>query len=81
MRLPKVAQGDGAKSRLLFAVIRIFSGFRAPDVVRTLFYREKFFGAAHRRHTHEVMRGESGWTVTERELIAAFVSHVNACRF
>ena len=81
MRLPNVERGDRLKSRLIFAVGRILSGFRVPDVVRTLLYREDFFGLHHNRHTQEVMRGESSWSVGERELFAAFVSNVNRCHF
>jgi hypothetical protein len=65
----------------MFSLIRLMSGFRAPDVVRTLAYRRDFFGAPHRRHTHAVMRGPSAWTVGERELFAAFVSRINHCHF
>jgi len=57
------------------------SGFRAPDVVRTLQYRPQFFGRPHRAHTHEAMRGASAWSVGERELFAAFVSRLNRCEF
>jgi hypothetical protein len=81
VRLKNVERGDGLKPRLLFGVIRLLSGFRAPDVVRTLMYRRPFFGEAHSRHTHEVMRGPSPWTIGERELFAAFVSDRNNCRF
>ena len=31
--------------------------------------------------THEAMRGPSTWSVGDRELMAAFVSKVNACEF
>ena len=81
MRFPKAERGEQLGTRLLFAVIRLFSGHRAPDVVRTLKHRAAFFGAPHSRHTHEVMRGESSWTVGERELYAAFVSRLNQCLF
>ena len=81
MRLKAVERGDSWGHRLLFAVIRMASGFRAPDVVRTLRYREAFFGLPHRTHTHAVMRGPSRWTVGERELFAAFVSRLNQCHF
>jgi hypothetical protein len=81
MRLSNVERGDGLKHRLLFKVIRVASGFRAPDVVRTLFYRKAFFGGPHARHTHAAMRGASEWSVAERELFAAFVSSLNQCRF
>ena len=81
MRLANVERGDGFASALLYGVIRIVSGFRAPDVVRTLRYRKKFFGAPHTAHTHAVMRGPSAWSVGERELFAAFVSNLNTRRF
>lgn len=81
MRLSNVERGDGLKHRLLFKLIGAMSGFRAPDVVRTLLYRRKFFGGPHARHTQMVMRGPSDWSVGERELFAAFVSSLNQCRF
>jgi hypothetical protein len=81
MRLAKVERGDGLRSRLLYAVIRVVSGHRAPDVVRTLRYRRHVFGAPHSEHTQAVMRGPSEWSVGERELFAAFVSRLNQCDF
>ena len=81
MRLSNVERGDGLGTRLLFGVIRAVSGFRAPDVVRTLKYHPAIFGAPHSRHTQAVMRGPSDWTVGERELFAAFVSRLNQCLF
>ena len=81
MRFPNVERGAGLKNRLLLAVIRLTSGFRAPDVIRTLLYRNRFFGRPHSTHTHAVMRGPSQWTVGERELFAAFVSRLNQCLF
>lgn len=81
MRLSNVERGDGLKHRALFGMIRVLSGYRAPDVVRTLNYRRKFFGEPHSAHTHAVMRGPSEWSLGERELFAAFVSDLNKCRF
>ena len=81
MRLNNVLRGDGLKPRLLFGVIRIASGYRAPDVVRTLMYRSDFFGRPHSAHTQAVMRGDSEWSIGERELFAAYVSRVSDCRF
>ena len=81
MRLKVVERGERLSDRLLYAVIRVVSGFRAPDVVRTLRYRRAFFGAPHSAHTQAVMRGPSAWTVGERELFAAFVSRLNQCLF
>jgi hypothetical protein len=80
MRL-KVAERGHVPDRALYAVIRAVSGFRAPDVVRTLRYRKAFFGGPHAAHTHAAMRGPSAWTVFERELFAAYVSRLNQCHF
>jgi hypothetical protein len=80
MRLKAVERGRLA-DRLFYGVIRVVSGFRAADVVRTLSYRPAFFGRPHRAHTQAVMRGASAWTVGERELFAAFVSRLNRCLF
>ena len=81
MRLRNVERGDRLPTRILYGVIRAVSGFRAPDVVRTLKYRQHLFGEHHTAHTHVVMRGQSAWTVAERELFAAFVSNLNKCHF
>ncbi len=81
MRLRNVEAGDRWGSKVLFRFIRLVSGFRAPDVVRTLRYHPAVFGDPHARHTHAVMRGPSDWTVGERELFAAFVSRLNQCLF
>jgi len=81
MRLANVERGDRVATRLLYRFIKTMSGFRAPDVMRTLRYRRAFFGGPHSAHTHAVMRGPSDWTVGERELFAAFVSRLNACHF
>ncbi len=81
MRFSNVERGDSLASRLLYGVIRVVSGFRAPDVVRTLRYRRHLFGQPNSAHTQEVMRGPSEWSVGERELFAAFVSRLNQCHF
>ena len=79
MRLPAVERGEKLSHRLLFRVVRVVSGHRAPDVVRTLKYRGALFG--DHMFFHQVMRGPSPWTIGERELFAAFVSKTNACEF
>ena len=81
MRLESVARGDRLSLRLLYGIVRIVSGFRAPDVVRTLRYRAHLFGRPHSAQTQAVMRGPSEWSVGERELFAAFVSRLNQCHF
>jgi hypothetical protein len=81
MRLNVLDHGHPLTTRALFALIRLLSGHRAPDVVKTLKYRPEFFGAAMSALFQEVMRGPSGWSVGDRELMAAYVSRVNACEF
>ena len=81
MRLETVAHGHTLGKKLVMVIIRLTSGFRAPDVVRTLLYRGKFFGRPQSKLTQAVMRGPSDWAVGERELFAAFVSSLNHCVF
>jgi hypothetical protein len=81
MRLNTVVRGDRLAARVLYALVRVVSGFRAPDVVRTLQYHPHLFGRPHSLHTQAVMRGPSEWSVGERELFAAFVSQINRCQF
>ena len=80
MRLPTVERGR-LRSRLLFAVIRVVSGFRAPDVLRTIFFRPEYFGTPFSQLVQATLRGPSEWSVGEREMFASFVSERNKCRF
>jgi hypothetical protein len=81
MRLQRVERGHRLRQKLILVLIRLTTRFRAPDIVRTLFYRPEFFGAAMNAWTHAVMRGPSKWTVAERELFAAVTSRLNHCPF
>jgi hypothetical protein len=81
MRLKKIERGQGIKARAFFGMIRALSGHRAPDVIRTIKYRPELWGAPFSDLTQEVMRGDSEWSVGERELFAGFVSHSNQCPF
>jgi hypothetical protein len=81
MRLKKIERGQALPHRLLFGMIRVVSGHRTPDVVRTLMYRKPWFGEHMNKLTQGIMRGPSEWTIGERELFAAFVSRVNQCPF
>jgi uncharacterized peroxidase-related enzyme len=68
-------------SKLKLAAIRVVSGERVPDVIRVMMYRSDFFGAPFCRYVQALLRGPSEWTLGERELFAAFVSHCNDCEF
>jgi hypothetical protein len=81
MRLGVLNHGHPLRTKALFAAIRVMSGLRAPDVVRTLKYRPDFFGALINEVFQEVMRGPSQWSIGDRELMAAYVSRVNSCEF
>ena len=53
----------------------------ALDVVKVLNYRPELFGRAFSSLTQVLLRGESAWAVGERELFAAYTSHLNKCPF
>jgi AhpD family alkylhydroperoxidase len=44
-------------------------------------YRPDFYGAPMKVLAHKAMRGPSGWSVGDRELMAAFVSKMNEGEF
>lgn len=81
MRLDVIDRGLSLRHKVLFALIRVVSGHRVPDVVRTLRYRADYFGQRMNAVFQEAMRGASEWSVGDRELMAAYVSHCNQCEF
>jgi hypothetical protein len=81
VRLKRVEHGHRLPQKLILGMIRLMSGRRAPDIIRTLFYRPEFLGKPMSAWTQAVMRGPSEWSVAERELFAAFTSKLNQCVF
>ena len=81
MRLKKVETGHALGTRVKLTMIGLMMRRRAPDVVRTILYRPELFGDAFSGVLDECMRGESNWSVGERELFAAFTSRLNQCPF
>jgi hypothetical protein len=81
MRLQRVEHGHRLRQKLILGAMRLFQGRRAPDILRTLFYRPELLGRRISEWTQAVMRGPSDWTVWERELFAAFTSKLNQCVF
>lgn len=81
MRVPEVERGDGFFNRILIRCISMLSGMRLPDAARIVMYHKSFYGDMMSAWTHAAMRGESGWTVGERELMAAVTAKWNACPF
>ena len=81
MRLDVLNRGYGPGTKLLFALIRLFSRHPVPDAAKLVFYRPDFYGSQAKEFTHEAMRGPSAWSVGDRELMAAYVSQANECAF
>ncbi|MBV9804397.1 MAG: carboxymuconolactone decarboxylase family protein [Solirubrobacterales bacterium] len=81
MRPTVLETGYGIGPKLLFGLIRLMSGRSLPDAARITFYRPDFYGARMKQLTHQAMRGHSGWSVGDRELMAAYVSKLNECPF
>jgi uncharacterized peroxidase-related enzyme len=81
MRPDILNHGYRPATKLLFAVIRLFSRQPLPDAAKLVFYRPGFYGSLAKEFTHEAMRGPSAWSVADRELMAAYVSQANASAF
>ena len=81
VRLPEIERGDTLRSRVLIRLISRIAGYRLPDAARVAFYDKQFAGPVLGAWTHKAMRGPSGWSVSERELMAAMVASWNTCPF
>jgi AhpD family alkylhydroperoxidase len=81
MRLAILDKGHTFGAKVMFAMIRLFSGQRVVDAVKLVMYRPDFYGGPMKRITHEAMRGPSAWSIGDRELMAALVSKVNGTEF
>ena len=81
MRPDVLNRGYRPGAKLLFALIRLFSGQPLPDAAKLVFYRPDFYGSRAKEFTHEAMRGPSPWSVADRELMAAYVSQANENAF
>ena len=81
MRVLEVERGDSFFNRILIRFISMVSGMRLPDAARIVMYHKNFYGDPMSAWTHATMRSKSGWTVGERELMAAMTAKWNACPF
>jgi AhpD family alkylhydroperoxidase len=79
MRLEILDRGHRLHTKAIMALIRVFSGHPVVDAVKLALYRPDFYGGGPL--THEAMRGESDWSIGDRELMAAYVSKANECPF
>lgn len=81
MRLGILDSGHPLKTKAIFFMIKAMSRQPVPDVVKMLMYRPDFLGNWLQPCFREAMRGESAWSVGDRELMAAYVSKMNECEF
>jgi hypothetical protein len=81
MRLKRVQTRHPLRYRFLIAMLTLKHRVRVPDVIRTLCYRQEFFGDPYNGWIESILRGPSPWSVWERELMAAFTSRLNQCLF
>ncbi|SRR6266700_1125846 len=81
MRLKILDSGYSFGTKVLFALIHLVTRQPVPDAARVVFYRSDFYGTPMKAITHPAMRGPSVWSVGDRELMAAYVSKMNACAF
>jgi hypothetical protein len=81
VRLHNLESGHRRGIRFMLRFVRLVSRKEPADVVKTLYYRPEFYGAAYSTLLQELMRGPSGWSVGERELFAAYTSRLNMCPF
>ncbi|MFQ5426326.1 MAG: hypothetical protein ACE5EV_04520 [Gaiellales bacterium] len=80
MRLEALTSGHRDAAAAALDHLKEVLGLDAPPgVVATLLYRPEFFGTPYAAWLHDTTRGESDWSVGERELIAALVSKLNQC--
>jgi hypothetical protein len=81
MRLPPVEHRHRFKEKVKLTLIRVLGRRRVPDVVKTILYRPELWGKPMCEWTQAALRGDSQWSVGERELFAAFTSKLNQCVF
>jgi alkylhydroperoxidase family enzyme len=62
-------------------LIPLAVGTEIDDVGKTSLYRPELFGRPWLALLRDVLRGPSDWSPAQRELLAAFVSRLNSCRY
>jgi uncharacterized peroxidase-related enzyme len=80
MRVAALDHGHRGRARVAVWLMDKVIG-HSPDVLKTFVYRPNFFGRHASRALQQVIRGPSPWSVTDRELFAAYTSRLNQCPF
>src|SRR4051812_8990968 len=79
----RLAEYTTRRRRLQRAVIGLSRrmGAEIDDVAKVSMRRPDLFGAPFLALVHAALRGDSAWSVGERELLANVVSSANSCQF
>ncbi len=80
MRLEVLKRGHSPLQKIQLRILRVLAG-RALEPVLMMSYRRNFFGKHLARCLQEGLRKARGWSLGELEVLAAFVSSLNRCRF
>jgi len=80
MRLRVLEDGHTRKQKAMFWLARRYLD-PIPGPILTLSYRPRFFGAPMAKALQEAMRRARHWSASEAELMCAFVSRQNRCRY
>lgn len=80
MRLRVLEQGHTRKQKFMFWLARRYLD-PIPGPILTMSYRPRFFGAPMSVALQQAMRKAEHWSDSETELMCAFVSRHNRCRY
>ncbi len=80
MRLTIHETGHNLLQKLQFKIIKTFSG-QVPSPMKIISYRNAFFGRKYSVYLQKAMRETKFWTVPEVELLAAYISKCNECKY
>jgi len=82
MKLDTITDEPGMRGRFKLLAFRAMSrGASPPDIIRLFLYRPDLFGRPMATYLDRVLRGDSYFSVGERELLAAWVSILNRSAF
>jgi uncharacterized peroxidase-related enzyme len=81
VRLEVLDRGHRLRARVIMRLAPLLFGTPLDDVGRTSLYRPELFGRAWLALLWDVMVAPSEWSRGDRELLAAFVSNRNRCRY
>ena len=80
MRLAILDHGHRPLQKLQFTILGALVG-EVPGPIKIMSYRRKLFGKYLAQCLQEAMRQAREWSAGECEILAAFVSNLERCRF